>query len=158
MSTHLGIEQSRRDDLECLGYVLLYFLKGTLPWQGVRAKTKKEKYDNIKDKKVETSLEELCQGLPEEFLLYMTECRKLKFEDRPDYSYLRKLFKDLFYRLGFEYDYIFDWMIQKKKNQQLIEIKPKATLELEVEDEEQQMMKDESLIKRVQNQMETVTS
>jgi hypothetical protein len=55
-------------------------------------------------------------GLPEEFAAYMHYCRKLKFEDRPDYAYLRKLFKDLFYREGFEYDYVFDWMIQKRKN------------------------------------------
>ena len=67
MNTHLGVEQSRRDDLECLGFVLLYFLLGSLPWQGLRAKAKKEKYDMIKEKKVETSIEELCKGLPEEF-------------------------------------------------------------------------------------------
>lgn len=89
---------------------------GSLPWQGLRAKTKKEKYDKIKEKKVETSVEDLCKGLPVEFTIFMQYCRQLGFEDRPDYSYLRKLFKDLFYRMGFEYDYIFDWMIQKKKN------------------------------------------
>ena len=58
-------------------------------------------------------------GLPDEFAIFMKYCRALKFEDRPDYSYLRKLFKDLFYKQGYEYDYIFDWMIQKKKNQVL---------------------------------------
>lgn len=65
---------------------------------------------------MDTSIEELCLDLPEEFSLFMHYCRKLKFEERPDYAYLRKLFKDLFYRQGFEYDYIFDWMILKKKN------------------------------------------
>ena len=50
-------------------------------------------------------------GLPDEFATFMKYCRTLKFEDRPDYSYLRKLFKDLFYKQGYEYDYIFDWMI-----------------------------------------------
>jgi hypothetical protein len=64
--------------------------------------------------KIKTSIEELCTGLPEEFIQYMNYCRNLKFEDRPDYSYLRKLFKDLFYKLGYEYDYVFDWMLQKK--------------------------------------------
>jgi len=111
VNTHLGIEQSRRDDLECLGFVLIYFLSGTLPWQGLKAKTKQEKYDKIKEKKVTSSIDELCKGFPEEFAQYMHYCRQLKFEDRPDYVYLRKLFKDLFYRMGFEYDYIFDWMI-----------------------------------------------
>lgn len=86
LSTHLGVEQARRDDLECLGFVLIYFMLGTLPWQGLRAKTKQEKYDNIRDKKKETSIEELCQGLPKEFALYMRYCRELGFEDRPDYG------------------------------------------------------------------------
>lgn len=89
---------------------------GSLPWQGLRAKTKKEKYDKIRDKKKETSIDDLCQNLPVEFAQYMHYCRSLQFEDRPDYAYLRKLFKDLFYRMGYEYDYIFDWMILKKQN------------------------------------------
>ena len=82
----------------------------------MKAQNKKEKYEGIRDKKMDTSVEELCQSLPDEFAQYMHYCRKLKFEERPDYAYLRKLFKDLFYRMGYEYDYIFDWMILKKKN------------------------------------------
>ena len=62
--THLGIEQSRRDDLESLGYVLVYLLKGGLPWQGMQAKTKKEKYARISEKKIETKVEDLCDKLP----------------------------------------------------------------------------------------------
>jgi hypothetical protein len=61
LNTHIGIEQSRRDDLECLGFVLIYFLKGGLPWQGVKAKTRKEKYDMIKGMKVKVSIEELVK-------------------------------------------------------------------------------------------------
>ena len=113
VNTHLGIEQARRDDLESLGYVLLYFIKGQLPWQGIPARTKKEKYEKIRDKKLSTPIEQLCKGLPEEIGLYLGYCRSLKFEEKPDIGYLRKLFKDLFYRMGYEYDYVFDWMVKK---------------------------------------------
>ena len=60
----LFLEQSRRDDMEALGYILIYFLNGTLPWQGLRAKTKAQKYEKISEKKLSTSVEELCKGAP----------------------------------------------------------------------------------------------
>ena len=85
-NTHLGVEQSRRDDMESIGFVLIYFLKGKLPWQGIPAKTKKEKYDKIKDKKVNTSINELVRGCPPEMRQYMDHCRSLKFVDKPDYK------------------------------------------------------------------------
>lgn len=107
------IEQSRRDDLESLGYILIYFCRGSLPWQGIRAKTKKEKYDKIMEKKMTTPSEQLCRGLHPEFALYLNYIRSLRFDDKPDYSYLRKLFRDLFVREGFQYDYVFDWTIKK---------------------------------------------
>jgi len=66
------------------------------------------------DMKVKTSIEELCSGLPTEFIEYMNYCRNLKFEDRPDYSFLRNLFKGLFHKMSYEQDYVFDWMLQKK--------------------------------------------
>ena len=96
INTHLGIEQSRRDDLECLGYVNLYFLRGSLPWQGLRANNKKDKYERIMEKKLSTSLETLCKGFAQEFITYMNYVRNLRFEDKADYSYLRSLFKELF--------------------------------------------------------------
>jgi len=113
VNTHLGIEQARRDDLESLGYVLLYFMKGQLPWQGIPARTKKEKYEKIRDKKLSTQIEQLTKNHPEEIGLYLGHCRQLKFDEKPDIAYLRKLFKDLFYRMGYEYDYVFDWMVKK---------------------------------------------
>ena len=113
VNTHLGIEQSRRDDLESLGLVLIYFNKGQLPWQGLPARTKKEKYEKIRDKKLSTSIEALTKGMPEEFNIYLNYCRSMKFEEKPDIAYLRKLFKDLFYRMGFDYDFVFDWMVKK---------------------------------------------
>jgi len=107
-------EQSRRDDLESLGYVLMYFLRGSLPWQGLKAATKKQKYDRIMEKKMTTPTELLCRGFPSEMAIYLNCCRSLRFDDKPDYSYLRKLFRDLFVREGFQYDYIFDWSIQQR--------------------------------------------
>lgn len=55
----------------------------------------------------------MTKGFPEEFAIYMNYCRSLKFEEKPDIGYLRKLFKDLFYRMGYEYDFVFDWMVKK---------------------------------------------
>jgi casein kinase 1/casein kinase 1 epsilon len=118
INTHLGIEQARRDDLESLGYVFLYFLRGSLPWQGLKARNIKDKYEKIKEKKILTKVDDLCTGFPEEFNKYLSFCRKLKFTEKPDYSYLRSLFKNLFKSLGYEYDYQYDWvniMKEKKK-------------------------------------------
>mmetsp|Transcript_7162 Transcript_7162/g.6353 ORF Transcript_7162/g.6353 Transcript_7162/m.6353 type:complete len:149 (+) Transcript_7162:325-771(+) len=70
VNTHLGVEQSRRDDIEGIGYVLMYFLKGKLPWMGIQAKTKDEKYEKIKDKKVSVTVEQLCRGYPKEFVKF----------------------------------------------------------------------------------------
>lgn len=119
MNTHLGIEQSRRDDLESLGFVLMYFLRGSLPWQGLKAGNKKQKYDKISEKKVSTSIEALCRGYPAEFAFYFHYCRSLRFEDSPDYSYLKRIFRELFIREGFQFDYVFDWTILKYQQSQL---------------------------------------
>ncbi|KAJ3271105.1 serine/threonine protein kinase [Terramyces sp. JEL0728] len=113
INTHLGVEQSRRDDMESLGYVLMYFCRGSLPWQGLKAATKKQKYDRIMEKKMTTPTEILCKGFPQEFAIYLNYTRTLRFDDKPDYTYLRKLFRDLFVREMFHYDYVFDWTILK---------------------------------------------
>ena len=148
----LHIEQSRRDDMESLGYVLMYFLRGrlfnitwfivssltlwyvlthgfitvSLPWQGLKAGNKKQKYEKIRERKIATStevnhcslkvtvftfgilffivfpqlLQALCRGYPTEFASYFHYCRSLRFEDAPDYQYLKRLFRDLFIREG----------------------------------------------------------
>ncbi|KAH9602309.1 hypothetical protein KSS87_010891, partial [Heliosperma pusillum] len=113
VNTHLGVEQSRRDDLESLGFVLMYFLRGSLPWQGLKAGTKKQKYDKISEKKMITPIEVLCKNYPSEFTSYFHYCRSLRFDDKPDYSYLKRLFRDLFIREGYQFDYVFDWTILK---------------------------------------------
>ncbi|XXG64033.1 hypothetical protein AAC387_Pa05g2094 [Persea americana] len=126
-NTHLGIEQSRRDDLESLGYVLLYFLRGSLPWQGLKAATKKQKYEKICEKKLSTPIEVLCKSHPVEFASYFHYCHSLTFDQRPDYGFLKRLFRDLFSREGFEFDYIFDWTIIKYQQSQRTKSQPRVS-------------------------------
>lgn len=95
ISNHLGEEQSRRDDLEAIGYVLIYFVKGRLPWQGLKAKTAHRKYKLILEKKREISIEQLCHGCPPHFAEYLSYCRSLGFDAEPNISYLRGLFRNL---------------------------------------------------------------
>ncbi|KAJ3120193.1 serine/threonine protein kinase [Physocladia obscura] len=114
VNTHLGVEQSRRDDLESIGYLLMYFCRGSLPWQGLKAATKKQKYDRIRDKKLGTSAEELCNGFPKEFVVYFNYVRNLHFDDKPDYDFLKKLFSDLYRNLGLDSEpEVFDWTLIK---------------------------------------------
>jgi len=91
----------------------MYFLRGALPWQGLKAATKKQKYDRIMEKKMTTPTDLLCRGFPNEFGIFLNYTRALRFDDKPDYSYLRKLFRDLFVREGYQYDYVFDWSVQR---------------------------------------------
>lgn len=100
INNHLGIEQSRRDDLESIGYVLVYFLKGSLPWQGLKAKNAQKKYRLILEKKQQVSIAQLCQGCPSQFAEFLAYTRSLKFDAKPDIAYLRKLFRDLYIAQG----------------------------------------------------------
>ncbi|CAG7846021.1 Casein kinase I homolog 2 [Serendipita indica DSM 11827] len=111
INTHLGREQSRRDDLEALGHVFMYFLRGSLPWQGLKAATNKQKYEKIGEKKQTTPIKELCEGFPEEFSIYLNYVRKLGFEETPDYNFLRALFTKVLEVQGETDDGVYDWML-----------------------------------------------
>ena len=105
-----GYEQSRRDDLESLGYVLAYLLRGALPWQGMPAKTKEEKYAKILNKKLTITIESLLKNYPQELINYIKYCRILKYEQDPDYEYLIELFKNVIVnKLNDKIDYKFEW-------------------------------------------------
>lgn len=80
LNTHLGIEQGRRDDIEGIANVLLYFVRGNLPWQNLKANGKKEKYEKIMDKKLSIPLDKLCHDLPDEFKQLLMYSRTLEFE------------------------------------------------------------------------------
>lgn len=108
--THLGVEQSRRDDLESLGYVLVYLFKGSLPWQGIRVANKRQKYTKIREKKQTIPLRDLCRDMPYQIVDYFRYVRRLDFEDRPDYSYLRSLFRKALERHNYVDDGLFDWI------------------------------------------------
>jgi len=127
VNTHLGIEQSRRDDLESLGLVLMYFSRGKLPWQGLQAKNKTEKYTKIAKTKMRTPVEVLCKNYPSEFATYMNYCRSLRFDEKPDYSYLRRLFRDLFLRKGYASDQRFDWIILKYQGKEFSKLKKRES-------------------------------
>lgn len=109
INTHLGKEQSRRDDLEALGHMFMYFLRGSLPWQGLKADTLKERYQKIGDTKRATPIDVLCYGYPEEMATYLRYVRRLDFFETPDYEYLRNLFTSLFNKKGYVDDGEFDW-------------------------------------------------
>jgi len=94
INNHLGVEQSRRDDMESVGYVLAYFSRGSLPWQGLKANTKKQKYQKIMEKKMGVSIGVLCKDCPIELKKFLDYCRSLRFEDKPNYPYLKALFRD----------------------------------------------------------------
>ncbi|KAI9344870.1 kinase-like domain-containing protein [Obelidium mucronatum] len=132
VNTHLGREQSRRDDLEALGHVFFYFLRGSLPWQGLKAATNKQKYEKIGEKKQTTPIKELCEGHPEEFSIYQNYARDLKFDEQPDYEYLRGLFNKVLAKNGFIDDGVYDWMTEldhqrnKKERQRASEMQKKA--------------------------------
>ena len=92
-------------------------MRGNLPWQGLKARTVKEKYEKIKEKKISTGLDVLCQGFPDEFKTFIQYARDLKFEDRPDYSYLKNIIRQMCEKnqLSFNYNK-YDWILKKNSD------------------------------------------
>ncbi|ORZ22224.1 casein kinase I isoform delta [Absidia repens] len=113
INSHRGKEMSRRDDLEALGYIFVYLLKGKLPWQGLGIDNNDDRDNLIYQHKKITSVELLCEGLEPEFSIFLNYARNLSFTDRPNYAYLRTLFKSLSKRMDFKDDFMFDWTIKK---------------------------------------------
>jgi serine/threonine protein kinase len=113
-----NFEQSRRDDLEGLGYVLAHqLLKGQLPWRKAKAATFKLKYEKVRELKESVSFADLFDGFPLEFARYMQYCRQLAFEATPDYSYLRGLFASYLDRLEKQGEppQPFDWILKREE-------------------------------------------
>lgn len=120
-NAHNGLEQSRRDDLESIGYVILYLIRGSLPWQGLKCKDKTDKYQKIKEMKMEYTPEKLCKGLPTEFARYIEFVRNLAYEDEPEYKKYINMFTELFKSKDFENDYLYDWITVKNNTKVLKE-------------------------------------
>lgn len=122
--THLGIEQTRRDDIESLALSFIYLLRGNLPWEGTRGKTKRDKHNKVMEKKIETTIDELCDGLPgmiNKVILYLLWCvleeygeilkysRSLQFDEEPKYKYIYKLIDNVIEKFGIIINNQFEW-------------------------------------------------
>lgn len=109
LNNHRGVEQSRRDDLESLGFVLLYAVRGNLPWQTIRDEDRRQKWSKVYEMKRRANLEHLCDGLPDVFVKYMEMVRSLEFEERPEYGELRAMFEKQYKKSKFKRETKYDW-------------------------------------------------
>jgi serine/threonine protein kinase len=113
MDTHRGIEQSRKTDLECLGFVLLYFLYGRLPWTNIPYNRKDKDQQQKRHRQIyqykKKYIYSILEELPSQFRDYFEYCWNLDFEEKPNYRKLRKMFGDLFRAEGYKYDMEWDW-------------------------------------------------
>ena len=100
LHSHNGLEQSRRDDLESLIYVGVFLLRGTLPWCGIQAESRVEKYIMIKESKIETTPQELCEGLPDEVADIAAYAKGLEFTETPDYAMMLSALRKCMSRLN----------------------------------------------------------
>lgn len=96
IAAHNNIEQGRKDDMESVGYILVYLYKGKLPWQSIKHKDKQQRYKLISEKKMEIDEEALCEGMPKEFCVYLKYVRNMDFDEKPHYSSLKKMFEKLY--------------------------------------------------------------
>ncbi|KAI1301791.1 Casein kinase I isoform gamma-1 [Halotydeus destructor] len=136
INTHIGKTQSRRDDLEALGYLFVYLCKGKLPWQGLKG-TGSERYNRIAQVKKSTAIETLCESLEDEFAEYLRLVRALEFPEKPDYNKLRGLFVDLFKRKKYEKNNLYDWSgrdtggssVHAKETASNVKIPPKSRVQ-----------------------------
>jgi serine/threonine protein kinase len=110
LSVHQGITPSRRDDLESVGYVLLYLLNGKLPWQSIKSSDKEERYKLIGERKLNSKMWDCFEGSPDEFIMYLNYCRRLDFDEDPDYEYLRNILVNLYKLHGYTVDQEYDWV------------------------------------------------
>ncbi len=130
INTHIGLEQARRDDIESWAYVLIYMMRGSLPWQGIHGCPKKERYDRILELKMSTPVELLCKRLPrtkrrnrtdvDEFAVILYYARAIPFEEKPDYLYLRNCLMKALTENVPDYEPVFDWLLP--------EVSPRAFL------------------------------
>ncbi|KPA83495.1 putative mitochondrial casein kinase 1 isoform 2 [Leptomonas pyrrhocoris] len=111
INTHQGIQQSRRDDLESVSYLLSYFVRGNLPWQGLKSAKKDVRFERIRDLKIATSPHKLCDGYPRQLGDFVAYTRGLEFEAEPDYGYCVDLLSQAIKDMGEEYDYCYQWIV-----------------------------------------------
>ena len=148
--SHLGIEQSRRDDLESLAYSLIYFSKGSLPWMGIKAQNKTERYNKIFEKKLNSSINNLCEKLPNEFITFFHYIKYLQFDDKPNYQYLKSLLGKMYDKNNFSYDMNFDFtyiLIKKENEEKEKENENEKKKEYQEKKENKELIKNISLTK-----------
>lgn len=109
LNTHNGMEQSRRDDIECLAYIFIYLAKGNLPWMTVKMSNRKRRNEKLTEIKGSLTSKELCEDLPDEFELFYKYSKTLSFTQKPDYIYLRNLLISILDRLKEKFDHVYDW-------------------------------------------------
>ena len=144
IGSHLGYEQSRRDDLESLAYSLIYFSRGSLPWMGIKAQNKEEKYKKILQIKLNSTVNVLCDKLPKEFIEFVNYIKNLAFDEKPNYQYLKSILGNIYENHNYSYDTIYDftdYLTKKEKENKEKEKKSETNLFPSVEKVEEETNK-----------------